>query len=231
MNPSVFSLKRYETTHKGWDVTETFDVDYWSSSFNKTMNATVKNKYKNYYGSKEEESKENCEGDDHLNIKAKWLYSLAFSYEWKFVEDEVYFAFSIPYSYSQVEYFLTEVIEKSEAVKSKEISYSRKILCKTLGGRNVYILRITGKAGGSSQHKKGIVVVARCHPGETVGSFVMEGVLKSLVKRGDTIGEYLMQKWVFYVVPMINPDGVFWGNSRTSLAGVDLNRRWTEPLL
>ena len=28
---------------------------------------------------------------------------------------------------------------------------------------------------------------------------------------------------------MINPDGVFCGNNRTSLAGVDLNRRWTDP--
>ena len=28
---------------------------------------------------------------------------------------------------------------------------------------------------------------------------------------------------------MINPDGVFCGNNRTSLAGVDLNRRWKHP--
>lgn len=34
---------------------------------------------------------------------------------------------------------------------------------------------------------------------------------------------------MFYVIPMFNPDGVFWGNNRTSLAGVDLNRRWTNP--
>jgi len=28
---------------------------------------------------------------------------------------------------------------------------------------------------------------------------------------------------------MINPDGVVIGNSRSSLAGVDLNRRWCNP--
>lgn len=28
---------------------------------------------------------------------------------------------------------------------------------------------------------------------------------------------------------MINPDGVVIGNARSSLAGVDLNRRWSEP--
>jgi len=28
---------------------------------------------------------------------------------------------------------------------------------------------------------------------------------------------------------MVNPDGVVIGNSRTSLSGVDLNRRWSNP--
>jgi murein tripeptide amidase MpaA len=28
---------------------------------------------------------------------------------------------------------------------------------------------------------------------------------------------------------MINADGVVIGNSRTSLVGLDLNRRWTQP--
>lgn len=28
---------------------------------------------------------------------------------------------------------------------------------------------------------------------------------------------------------MVNPDGVVLGNSRSSLAGVDLNRRWANP--
>lgn len=29
---------------------------------------------------------------------------------------------------------------------------------------------------------------------------------------------------------MVNPDGVVVGNSRSSLAGVDLNRRWSNPV-
>lgn len=28
---------------------------------------------------------------------------------------------------------------------------------------------------------------------------------------------------------MLNPDGVIAGNTRTSLLGVDLNRRWKQP--
>lgn len=36
-------------------------------------------------------------------------------------------------------------------------------------------------------------------------------------------------KFVFKIVPMLNPDGVINGNYRCSLAGVDLNRNWMEP--
>ncbi len=34
---------------------------------------------------------------------------------------------------------------------------------------------------------------------------------------------------MFKVIPMLNPDGVIVGNSRASLAGVDLNRTYKKP--
>ena len=36
--------------------------------------------------------------------------------------------------------------------------------------------------------------------------------------------EYLRGRFVFKVVPMLNPDGVVLGNYRTGLSGRDLNR-------
>jgi murein tripeptide amidase MpaA len=30
----------------------------------------------------------------------------------------------------------------------------------------------------------------------------------------------------FVIIPMVNPDGVIYGNFRTNLAGFDLNRQW-----
>jgi murein tripeptide amidase MpaA len=31
------------------------------------------------------------------------------------------------------------------------------------------------------------------------------------------------------IIPMLNPDGVIYGNYRCSLLGFDLNRRWAQP--
>ena len=39
----------------------------------------------------------------------------------------------------------------------------------------------------------------------------------------------MRDKYVFKVIPMLNPDGVINGNYRCSLAGCDLNRRWKYP--
>jgi murein tripeptide amidase MpaA len=36
----------------------------------------------------------------------------------------------------------------------------------------------------------------------------------------------LLKTAVFKVVPMVNPDGVVFGNYRTSLSGKDLNRKF-----
>ena len=39
--------------------------------------------------------------------------------------------------------------------------------------------------------------------------------------------EMLLEKYVVFVVPMVNPDGVVHGSSRCNLAGLDLNRQWS----
>ncbi len=38
----------------------------------------------------------------------------------------------------------------------------------------------------------------------------------------------LRDRYIFYIVPMLNPDGVIIGNFRTSYSGKDLNRQFTK---
>lgn len=78
------------------------------------------------------------------------------------------------------------------------------------------------------KHKKGIVFTARVHPGESNSSFIAEGLIDFLCGNSKE-AVFLRKNYVFKIIPLINPDGVIYGNYRCSLLGVDLNRRWNNP--
>jgi len=56
----------------------------------------------------------------------------------------------------------------------------------------------------------------------------MDGILKFLTSNHRE-AKILRSNYIFKIVPMLNPDGVIYGNYRCSLLGVDLNRRWINP--
>ena len=99
-------------------------------------------------------------------------------------------------------------------------------LCKSLGGLKVPMLEIGSKA--KAENRKLVVITARVHPGETTGSWMVEGLIKWLISNDESAFE-LRRRCIIKIIPMLNPDGVLAGNYRTSLAGTDLNRKWTEP--
>jgi len=56
----------------------------------------------------------------------------------------------------------------------------------------------------------------------------MSHIIKELSTNFDAY-DAILNNNIIRIIPMINPDGVIIGNSRSSLAGVDLNRRWGNP--
>jgi hypothetical protein len=76
--------------------------------------------------------------------------------------------------------------------------------------------------------RKIVVITARVHAAEVTGSFKVEGIINFLVS-SKPMAKKLRDLYVFKIVPMLNPDGVLVGNHRSSLTGVDLNRRWDLP--
>lgn len=68
-------------------------------------------------------------------------------------------------------------------------------------------------------------MTGRIHPGETNSSFIIEGLMRKLTD-GSEKSESILNFYNFYIIPMINPDGVVSGNFRTSFSGQDLNRKF-----
>ena len=77
-------------------------------------------------------------------------------------------------------------------------------------------------------HKKAVVLTSRVHPGEPQASFMLKGAMDFLLGDSELAIE-LRKNFVFKIVPMLNCDGVIYGNYRCSLLGVDLNRKWMQP--
>lgn len=114
--------------------------------------------------------------------------------------------------------------------RQRSANVQRSLLCKTIAGNRVDLLTITEKGTPAEIAKrKGIILTARVHPGESNSSFVMKGAIDFLTSTDNADAIALRKHFVFKIVPMINVDGVIYGNYRCSLTGIDLNRAWKKP--
>lgn len=59
----------------------------------------------------------------------------------------------------------------------------------------------------------------------------MDEIIQGIVKQEDAYYQWILDNFDFHIFPMINVDGVIYGNFRCDLAGYDLNRCWKEPSL
>ncbi|KAL4106389.1 hypothetical protein PRIC1_004440 [Phytophthora ramorum] len=153
--------------------------------------------------------------------------ALTFQYEFEHENDSVYFACIQPYTYTDLMDYLEEL--ERDPVRSQ--TCRRTELCQSLAGNSCDLISITssGKEGLPPDDRRIIVVSARVHPGESNSSWMMQGMLEYLT--GSSSGAMVLRRhFIFKVVPMLNPDGVINGNTRVSLAGWDLNRKWSNPV-
>ncbi|ALC49802.1 NnaD, partial [Drosophila busckii] len=172
------------------------------------------------YYRNDDESNSNANNEEDEDNSS---YTLTFTIEFDYDDDTVFFAHSYPYTYSDLQDYLMEI--QRHPVKSKFCKL--RLLCRTLAGNNVYYLTVTAPSSNEEnmRRKKSIVVSARVHPSETPASWMMKGLMDFIT--GDTtVAKRLRHKFIFKLVPMLNPDGVIVGNTRNSLTGKDLNRQY-----
>lgn len=93
--------------------------------------------------------------------------------------------------------------------------FSKINISKTVTGRQIeaYI------ANEHLNYHTVVVALARQHPGESVGSWIIEGLANKLI-------ELPSADIMWILVPMVNVDGVIAGNNRSGLLGYDFNRHW-----
>ena len=134
-------------------------------------------------------------------------------------------------------------------LSGSSIYYRRELLTRSIEGRRVDLLTITGTnqqlgslepslpspllpEGGLRPHrfrnKRMVLVSSRVHPGETPASHVLEGLLELLLRPNDPRAIALRERFVFKIIPMLNPDGVWHGHYRFDSRGVNLNRCYVD---
>lgn len=127
----------------------------------------------------------------------------------------LYLARLEPYRLSDLQKLLDE-IRGNPLVEIAEIG-------KTVEGRPLEIVRV-GKP--DAPHR--VLLRARAHAWEPGGNWVVQGILRSLL-RDDEISRKCLARYCLYVMPMANKDGVARGLTRFNLLGRDLNRNWDRP--
>lgn len=75
------------------------------------------------------------------------------------------------------------------------------------------------------KNKSYFFLTARVHPGETISSYILDGFIDYLVS-ADKGAALLRSLFVFKIIPMLNPDGVYRGHYRGDADGVNLNRAY-----
>ncbi|KAG7311263.1 hypothetical protein JYU34_002294 [Plutella xylostella] len=149
--------------------------------------------------------------------RGRRLLSLAFAFD---REEDVYqFAAAAPYSYSRLQRHLAAWEKKAQGYSQ----VSREAIAQTTQKRRVDLITIgdvhvkerevkdegvPAKGKGGEGKRRVVLILARVHGGEPPASFICQGNHQT------------------FVIPMLNPDGVFLGNQRADLLGADLNRSW-----
>lgn len=161
-------------------------------------------------------------------------------------DQELYFALTFPYPLGRIYSHLQSLVPR---LVQNGVYVNREELTKSLGGHPIELLSLTQRSNRSAQRlpkpelpmeeearpwifpgRRPIFISARVHPGETPASYMLEGLLEFLASDCAAAKE-MLRRYVFFVVPVLNPDGVASGHHRLDLRGENLNRVYGKATL
>ena len=169
---------------------------------------------------------ENSDNENNQEFKPfKSFNSLSFSFDFSKIKSSpkiIYFSYCYPYTYTHLNNFFSNLIPFKNYLRFENLG-------QTLLNRNLHMLIITdfNDSFENLAKKSCIFITGRVHPGESNSSFVVQGLIEFLLSN-DNIADRLRKNYIFKIIPMLNPDGVIFGNFRMNIEGKDLNRTWND---
>lgn len=153
------------------------------------------------------------DGKDWQPIRGKLLEGNLLQLQVHMEQESLYVARLQPYRLSELESLKSE-IAGNPRVEITEIG-------RTVDGRPLKIIRV-----GNPDAPHHVFLRARSHPWEPGGNWVIEGLIRRLL-RPDS--DRLLKRYCLWTMPIANKDGVARGRTRFNLLGKDLNRQWDRP--
>ena len=169
---------------------------------------------------------ENSDNENNKDFKPfKSFNSLSFSFDFSKINSSpkiIYFSYCYPYTYTHLNNFFSTLIPYKNYLRFENLG-------QTLLNRNLHMLIITDFTDSFENlaKKTCIFITGRVHPGESNSSFVVQGLIEFLLSNDNT-ADKLRKYYIFKIIPMLNPDGVIFGNFRMNIEGKDLNRTWND---
>ena len=230
---NTYNIQYYQNNIKIFPPTEDTEKNM-SNNIGNNLNNFLNDKFKEDEKNNDifkifikDKDKDKDKGDKEDLPDNEFFFTLSFCYHVNKtnINTPIYFALCFPYTYSA----LQEYLYKLSTIKTNKHKLKFSTLNKTICGNPLDILYITNFTSSSTiSARQSIIFTARVHPGETSGSYVIESVINNLLNNSEESNN-LLNKYIFKIIPMLNPDGVIHGHYRNNILGKDLNRMWQDP--
>jgi len=155
-------------------------------------------------------------GDDWNRITNYSYAAGTYTFTETFTQDEVQIATFFPFSYQKMHDYVDQVKSSQWATET--------VLGSSYQGRDIDLLMITNTAI-PVENKIIIYIIGRQHAAEVSSSHMLKGMIDFLIS-DNIYAEGFRNNYAWYIVPMVNPDGIYIGNSRATSEGNDANRDW-----
>ncbi|HUU29958.1 MAG TPA: M14 family zinc carboxypeptidase [archaeon] len=132
--------------------------------------------------------------------------------------ESIYLAWASPYTMRNLEQFLDRWEDRPE--------FSWQPIGMSVEGRPILQITVTDP-GVDDSGKKVVWITGTQHAYEMAAGPVCEGIVEALLEKSDS-AKTVLKKFVYHLVPLMNPDATSRGGYRYNMHDVDLNRNWDD---